>query len=294
MTDFPALTPYLRTLEQLRDQFDSGLSSQDIALTFDHFLHYSDQIIRSIHMVQAFMETSALVVSSLDVETVLDRVLDTIIEIAGAERAYIMLREHVNDPLSIVSARRWDQESLSESDTIYSTLIVDAVLHKREPLVALNAQDDPMFRDSPTVAANALRSLLCVPLLLRDEVIGVLYADNRVTRGAFSDKTLLPVMNAFANHVVVALENARHYNETGDVRWLQIQTANQRLVEPLTNTELRVLGLICEGLNNTEIAEHLTVEKATVRKHINNTYGKLGAEGSRGKAIALARELGLV
>ena len=65
------------------------------------------------------------------------------------------------------------------------------------------------------------------------------------------------------------------------------------LIEPPTRRELEVLGWINEGLRNEEIAEQLLVGLATVKKHINNLYAKLGV-ASRTQALKRGRELGLI
>jgi LuxR family maltose regulon positive regulatory protein len=67
---------------------------------------------------------------------------------------------------------------------------------------------------------------------------------------------------------------------------------SQPLAEPLTERELEVLHLICDGLSNREIAGRLTVTLNTVKKHSSHIYGKLGVK-SRAQAIVRARELGL-
>jgi LuxR family maltose regulon positive regulatory protein len=69
--------------------------------------------------------------------------------------------------------------------------------------------------------------------------------------------------------------------------------AAQALVEPLTQRELEVLGLLVTGLSNREIAEELVVAVSTVKSHVNHIYGKLGVK-SRTQAVARARELDLV
>ena len=48
------------------------------------------------------------------------------------------------------------------------------------------------------------------------------------------------------------------------------------LAEPLTPRELEILRLVAEGLRNQEIADRLVISLATVKRHIANTYGKLG------------------
>ena len=68
---------------------------------------------------------------------------------------------------------------------------------------------------------------------------------------------------------------------------------DQTLVEPLSEREIEVLRLIAAGCSNAEIGERLTIAIGTVKRHINNIYGKLGAE-SRTQAVAKARGLGLL
>ncbi len=67
----------------------------------------------------------------------------------------------------------------------------------------------------------------------------------------------------------------------------------QPLIEPLSERELEVLRLIAEGLSNQGIADRLIIAEGTVKRHINNIYGKLQV-GSRTQAVAVARELGLL
>ena len=69
--------------------------------------------------------------------------------------------------------------------------------------------------------------------------------------------------------------------------------AAQPLVEPLSERELEVLRLIAAGLTNREIAQELVIAIGTVKRHINNLYGKLGVH-SRTQATARARDLRLI
>jgi LuxR family maltose regulon positive regulatory protein len=70
-------------------------------------------------------------------------------------------------------------------------------------------------------------------------------------------------------------------------------TVQQSLIDPLSERELEVLRLVAAGYSNREIAQELVVAISTVKKHINNIYGKLEV-GSRTQAVARARELGLL
>jgi LuxR family maltose regulon positive regulatory protein len=65
------------------------------------------------------------------------------------------------------------------------------------------------------------------------------------------------------------------------------------LIEPLSERELEVLRLIVAGLSNKEIALELVLAIGTIKKHINNIYGKLGVN-RRAQAIRRAQELDLI
>jgi DNA-binding CsgD family transcriptional regulator len=72
-----------------------------------------------------------------------------------------------------------------------------------------------------------------------------------------------------------------------------IASPSQPLVEPLSERELEVLGLIAQGLSNREISERLVLALSTVKGHNQNIYGKLQVQ-RRTESVARAGELGLL
>jgi ATP/maltotriose-dependent transcriptional regulator MalT len=73
----------------------------------------------------------------------------------------------------------------------------------------------------------------------------------------------------------------------------QMQAANQNLIAPLTQREHEILFLIAQGLSNRQIAEQLVIAVSTVKRHVNNCYGKLDVS-SRTQAVIKAQNLKLV
>ena len=70
-------------------------------------------------------------------------------------------------------------------------------------------------------------------------------------------------------------------------------TLAQLLIEPLSERELQVIRLVADGFSNGQIADKLFIAPGTVKKHINNIFGKLGVQ-SRTQSVARARELKLL
>jgi PAS domain S-box-containing protein len=157
--------------------------------------------------LQALAEIGYVVNSSLDLTNVLNEVMDTIIRLTGAERVFLMLRNPQGEMETRV-ARNWEQESLTPGENAISSTIIQRVLLQGEPVLTTNAQADPRFDKQDSVVAYSLRSILCVPLKVKGELTGVIYADNRAREGLFTEKAR-ELLAAFANQAAVALENAR-------------------------------------------------------------------------------------
>jgi GAF domain-containing protein len=295
-TPLDILRDQLSLLQQQIDALASGTARNtllQVQSTFRDLTLYCEQL-------QGLTRTTALLTSTLKMDAVLDQVIDAVILLSGAERGYVMLYDTAQKGYGIAAARNWNRRRLSDDEIRFSDSIVAYVLQHREPVLVLNAPEDERFRDAPSVHSNALRSVMCLPLEIRGQTIGVLYVDNRITRGIFREM-MLPIMAAYADHVAIAIENARLYAQLeGDldasrheIRRLKIEAANQQLPDPLSERELEVLILIASGLSNPDIADRLVVEISTIKKHINHIYSKLGVE-TRTEAIVKAHELQLI
>ncbi len=159
----------------------------------------------------ALMDIAQAMNSSLDLDTVLQMVIDYIIRLTRAERGFLMLRDEDGE-LRTVIARHWEKEDLSPAELNFSHSIVQRVVSTGEPVLTSNAQRDPRFRNGQSVALYHLRSVICVPLKVKDRLVGVIYVDNRMRSGVFGPQHLGMLM-AFAHQAATALENARLFQE---------------------------------------------------------------------------------
>jgi sigma-B regulation protein RsbU (phosphoserine phosphatase) len=147
--------------------------------------------------------------SSLDLDEVLDRVMDEVIAAVQAERGFLMLRES-DGRLVFRVARGMDHETIDDPQFQVSRSVVERVAHEGQPVLTSDAQADDRFKMRASIMSLGLRSILCVPLALKDAVLGVVYVDNRLQRGLFV-KDDLELVSAIASSAAVAIENARLY-----------------------------------------------------------------------------------
>jgi PAS domain S-box-containing protein len=160
--------------------------------------------------LRALAATSALVNSSLDLDTVLTRAIEEMAKLVGAERGYIILRDSETGELDYRVALDPDagMSAAGRVDFQGSNTILNEVLTTATPLLTDNAYKDPRMQDNLSIASMSLRSVLCVPLSYKDTIIGAVYMDNRLRTGVFSSREL-SLLVTFANQSAVAIENAR-------------------------------------------------------------------------------------
>lgn len=147
--------------------------------------------------------------SSLDLDVVMESLMDEVISATQAERGFLML---INPEGELVfrTARGMDQNTIEESDFKISRGIVERVAREGTPLLTSNAQTDERLDMRASVKLYGLRSVLCVPIILKDEILGVIYVDNRYQDGIFKEDDL-DLLNSIASSAGIAIDNARLY-----------------------------------------------------------------------------------
>lgn len=147
--------------------------------------------------------------SSLDLDTVLNRVMDEVIAATRAERGFLMLLDD-RQQLAFRSARGMDQRTIEAPEFQVSRGVVERVAREGKPLLTSNAQSDAWLAGRASVISLGLRSILCVPLHVKETTLGVVYVDNRLQAGIFTPDDL-DLLAAIAASAAVAIENARLY-----------------------------------------------------------------------------------
>ncbi|MEW6402885.1 MAG: HD domain-containing phosphohydrolase [Chloroflexota bacterium] len=226
-----ALLKALRALTRVNDPAAS-VALQELKGVADALAHLQDgvatRLLTGKDRLASLMEVGHVINSSLGLEAVLAQVMDALIALMQAERGFLMLRNEA-DKLDVRVARGMAGADLEGEAFAFSRTIVQRVASSGQPVLTTDAQQDPRFGQEMSVISLHLRSILCVPLKIKDELIGVIYVDNRAHIGLFKDVDL-ELLSAFADQAAVAINNARLFDG--------LQAANRSL--EAANEELQI------------------------------------------------------
>lgn len=225
--------------------------------------HDAKKVNAMLDHLEELLGTFALLTSSLELDQVLEEVMDTVIKLTGAERAYLMLRDQDTGELSMAIARNWDRETLTEGDAVFSRSVVMSALEQGTPIVTTNAQLDARFQNAMSIVSNNMRSILCVPLVLRGFTVGVLYADNRITQAIFQPE-YVPVFGAFGTQAAIAIENARVFRKVKD----DLDQALTQLESLRIEIDASKVNRQVEEITESEYFKHLTESVRSLRQRV--------------------------
>jgi len=122
-------------------------------------------------------------------DEVLDTSLNAVVEAVECERGFVMLYDSNFDELNVFAAHNIDPDTISTTAEVSQT-IINNVYEEEKPILSSNALDDPRFSEKSSVVISGLRSILCVPIMVEQGLLGLVYLDNRLRIGAFEQKHL--------------------------------------------------------------------------------------------------------
>jgi len=144
------------------------------------------------------------------IDELLEAMLDTVIEITGAEKGLILLIEEGGEDGSkpvIRASRNVRRETITDPSGHISDSIVQQVIATMRPVIVSDALSDAQFGTSESVVALQLSSVMCAPLVAQGHVTGVLYVGNDRVKGLF-ERSQLDVLTIFAAQASLILQNA--------------------------------------------------------------------------------------
>ncbi|VVN81433.1 Adaptive-response sensory-kinase SasA [Pseudomonas fluorescens] len=168
------------------------------------------------------LATVLKVSQALSGEIVLEKLIDTVmftaIEQAGAERGLLILSTGAEHRIA-AQVTTADSATLLRDIPVSSQLLPESVLYQvlrtRESLVLDDAATEAAFATDLYILEHHARSILCLPLMNQAKLVGALYLENNLTARVFSPDRMA-VLKLVASQAAISLENARLYREVAE------------------------------------------------------------------------------
>ena len=212
-------------------------------------------------------EFSGKLMASYELPTLLDQLLDVMIQVSNADKGFLVLMES-GEPVVKV-ARNLRRETISDAVRQLSDSILERVVKTHRPLIISDALRDEEFKNSLSVVNLKLTSVMCVPLLEKGNMLGLIYVGNDNVAQLF-DESHLEVLTVFAAQASLLVRNALLVNELKlDNRSLQSRIEQIRFGEILgSSPRMQEVFRKVQKVAATDISVLVTGETGTGKELI--------------------------
>ncbi|MCP4751332.1 MAG: AAA family ATPase [Proteobacteria bacterium] len=214
---------------RLRVQPETG-SFEDPDGSFPPFA--ADDLSNTLDL-KTVLQTSQTISGEMSLDTLLEKVMTTVIENAGAQNGVLLTTNQgkwsvaaeadgLSKKTSIPEQKPLDDFDDEDMDVAFCAAIVRYVVRTGERVVLDDTTLEGRFARSPYIIRRKPKSVLCMPLLIQNNTIGILYLENNSTRGAFT-RDRLEILNSLSTQMAISIQNAGLYQS--------LQAASQKLEE---------------------------------------------------------------
>lgn len=230
------------------------------------------------------VKATQIIFGEIIMEELLKKLVYILLENAGAQRVVYI---HRQNGIYMIQAEGWEekkgivvmQEQQLEETTSIPKNVINYVQYSKESVILDNACTSESFMNDPYVSFNKPKSVLCVPILNKGEIYGIVYLENNLIEGAFNEERI-EVLRVISSQFAISMENARMYKKMEvfnaelesivQERTEELRISNQLLLE--TNRKLEKLSSF-DGLtgisNRRSFNSYIEIEwKRAVRESL--------------------------
>ncbi|MEZ4453522.1 MAG: sigma 54-interacting transcriptional regulator [Nannocystaceae bacterium] len=164
--------------------------------------------LEAMRRLQTFSE---LLLAPGDLDRLLSELIDQVVALTRARKGFLVLAEG-DDRYSIRVARNLDRQPVDDPQQLLSDKIIREVITGRQPAIISDALHDARFSSSLSVMNLKLSSVMCVPLIVRGELLGLIYVGNDNAVALFQ-QTDLDTLQVFAAQAALFIKNAKLVGE---------------------------------------------------------------------------------
>ena len=168
------------------------------------------ETVADLDAYQKLYDFSARLLQKHDLGELLHALMDAVVEITGADKGFLILME--GDNVDVKVARNLKRENIADALSQLSDSIIAKVIETHRPVVISDAMNDDEFSSSQSIIKLRLTSVICVPLLERGKLIGLIYVGNDSVVDLFQIETM-QVLTVFSAQASLIISNAMLLDE---------------------------------------------------------------------------------
>jgi signal transduction histidine kinase/CheY-like chemotaxis protein len=198
--------------EELFSGHDMEGFSQEFSSTAV-YTAYQDRPLTQPKNMDFFFKVSNVLNQSLDINVIMEKMLDYIFDLLKRiDRGVIILIDSETGEFSSVITRlENDGEDKNAEQPLYSKTVVNAVIRNRKPITILDAYGQDEMDVSKSMELMKVRSVMCVPLISKSKIRGVIYIDSVRIPYGFREEDIA-LITSLCNPAAIAIENAMLYS----------------------------------------------------------------------------------
>jgi len=235
-----------------------------------------EKLNKKILQLDALNNISFRLTQTNDLDTLLNEIMRCATEIVEGEAASILLLEKEKNELFFKSSIGEKSSEIKKYSVKVGTGIAGWVAEKGEPLLVPDARRDIRWNKKFDTAVNFnTKSIICVPMLLEGEVIGVIEVINKKSDDRFNEEDK-DILSSFANQAVIALRNANTVND-------------------LKNYFVHITEILIQAMENESIApKGYCTEVAKLSSQIGTKLGISGKDYENLYYASLLHDIGRI
>jgi len=249
------------------------------------------QTTKKLRQLEALIKMSSLVNSTLDTKEIRKRAIEAAQELVEAEAGSLLLVDQETGELYFEVATGEKGDKVKEVRLKMGEGIAGWVAEKGEAVIVHDVKKDPRFFSGVDQKSNfTTRNILAVPVKTKEKNIGVLEAINK--KNGYFDNDDLEILQAFANQLAIAIENANLYEELKETFYGTIEALAETIEkrDPYTGGHTKrvmnyslligkAMGLSPKELENLKLAAILhDIGKIGIKDRVLLKEGKLTDE----------------
>ncbi|MGK0289148.1 MAG: putative ATPase/GAF domain-containing protein, partial [bacterium] len=231
-------------------------SKPSIQESSSSFFETSDSRLLDIEVI---VRTSQAISSEIQLDKLLFKIMKLIIESAGAQKGFLILKK--GDEFFIEASKLSNCKKITTLESIpiienpnLSESIIQYTARTGKNTILNDAPKDKLFGNDPYILEKNPISILCIPILHKEQFKGVLYLENNLTTYAFSN--YVDLLQVLLSQAAISLDNAQLYNKVNKLnneleqrvieRTQDLERSNTALMESLETTQKTQKQLIAQ------------------------------------------------